>query len=124
MEINVEKELTLASPVAPEDLRPGSYVAILHMVWEHLRPPCDFPPGQPVKPTRSVWLPAPELAGPLKVREVCIPYVLVEQPGGGCRTIDLRRYQLARLSESFGAEAFKALAPEKPEKAESARQPE
>jgi hypothetical protein len=61
----------------------------------------DEPSWKPVRPLRVLWLP-PAFVGsgePLKVEAVCLPWVLVKESGGAFRTLDTRRYRLARLSE-------------------------
>jgi hypothetical protein len=45
---------------------------------------------------------------PLKVRSVCLPFVLAKRPTGERRTFDLRRTRLARLDKGYGAAAWKA----------------
>jgi hypothetical protein len=114
MENMIENELTVARPLAPEDIRAGFYVAILNVVWESFPPGCDQP-WRELKPLRTVWLPPPDAALVLKVREVCLPFVLTEQPGGPPRTLDIRRWRLALVSERFGVEVFKAMAGKTPE---------
>jgi hypothetical protein len=45
---------------------------------------------------------------PLKVKSVCLPFVLASQPTGEKRTPDLRRCRLTRLEKAFAAVAWKA----------------
>lgn len=101
---------TLARAIAPEDIRPDMYVTMLSIVTEHL--PfiiCadDVAYRQP-ETFRVQWVPRCE-PQPLKVLEVCLPFVLVKRPDGGPRTLDVRRYRLAQLSAEFGKKAFKLL---------------
>lgn len=108
-ETNQERELTLMRPLAPEDIRRGTHVAVLYYVLEYLPFWCDES-WQPLKVRRVEVLPGPDAGTPLRVREVCLPYILVEHPDGKHRTIDVRRYRLGLLSERFAEKAFKRLA--------------
>ena len=38
---------------------------------------------------------------PMKVVEVCLPFVLVERATGRHRTLDVRRHKLARVSDRY-----------------------
>jgi len=105
-----DNTVTLARAISPEDIRPEMYVTMLSIVTEHL--PfiiCadDVAYRQP-ETFRVQWVPRCE-PQPLKVLEVCLPFVLVKQPDGALRTLDVRRYRLAQLSEEFGKKAFKML---------------
>ena len=109
-EIEQSKDMTLVRPLAPEDIRRGTHVAVLYFVLEYLPFGCDEAWQQPMKPRRVEVLPGPESGTPLRVREVCLPYILVEHPDGKHRTIDVRRYRLGLLSERVAEKAFKRLA--------------
>lgn len=54
-------------------------------------------------------LPAAAETVPFRVVEVCVPFVLVAEPDGAHRTLDLRRHRLARVSDRFGQRAFARL---------------
>lgn len=100
---------TLAKTVAPEDLLVGDYVTFLQTVTE--LPSClwcadatTLPFDQPV---RIRFMPVP--AGiPLKVKAVCLPFVLVKRPSGDHETLDVRQCQLARIDGRFAVSAWKA----------------
>ena len=100
----------MAKILAPEDIRRGDYVTLMHVVWEI---PSFFwsadasllPPDQPVR-IHFVHL---EGGMPLKVKSVCLPFVLAKHPLGGIRMLDLRRQKLARLDTNFATAAWKAL---------------
>jgi hypothetical protein len=110
---NMSKDKTngpiVARPLGPEDLRADDYVCVMHVLKEYL--PFFLlmeDSWKEPKPVRLQWL--PEDAGtPLRVVEVCVPFVLVEQVDGSHRTLDLRRHKLARVSGRFGNRAFKRL---------------
>jgi hypothetical protein len=99
---------TLARALAPEDVRPGDYVALLHEI-------CDYPSFYwcadstllpPDQPVRIRFTPNDESI-PLKVKSVCLPFVLVMMPWRGKRTLDLRKCRLARLDKRYAAAAWK-----------------
>lgn len=100
---------TLARALAPEDIRPGDYVALLHETYE--LPSfywCADAALLPVeRPVRIRCVPREDQA-PLRVKHVCLPFVLVKSPQGVCRTLDLRLRHLARLDSAYGRAAWKA----------------
>lgn len=104
------KDPQMARPLAPEDVRPDDYVCVFQRIEEYLPFWClmESDAWQTPQPVRLRWLPA-DGATPLRVIEVCVPFVLVEEVDGSHRTLDLRRHRLARVSERFGARAFKRL---------------
>jgi hypothetical protein len=104
-------KLTVARPLAPEEIDAGMYVAVLHehesiMPFFHAESMSDFKNIEPIR-----WRDTPERARPFRVVSVCVPFVLVERPSGKHSTLDIRVPSLAMLSESFGAESFKRLRP-------------
>ncbi|MES2793351.1 MAG: hypothetical protein V4719_27315, partial [Planctomycetota bacterium] len=51
----------------------------------------------------------PEQGGvPLKVRSVCLPFILVKTPSGTLRNLDVRRHHLARLDRDHARIIWKA----------------
>jgi hypothetical protein len=100
---------TLAQSLAPDDIRPGDHVAVLHEVWEY--PSwfwCDDSAlADRAEVVRVCYTPR-EDAAPLAVRAVCLPFVLVREPCGRERTLDVRRCRLARLDSSFATAAAAA----------------
>lgn len=103
-------QATLAHSLAPEDIRPGDHVAVLHEVWEY--PSwywCDDSSlADRAEVVRVCYTPREESA-PLAVRAVCLPFVLVREPCGRERTLDVRRCRLARLDCAFAATTALAL---------------
>ncbi len=67
---------------------------------------CDLPGDAPR--VRRVWLPAWDPT-PLKVIDICLPFVLAREPGGSHRVVDLRHVRLARLPEVFARPAMERL---------------
>lgn len=107
MKTDAEFQVDAVRVIAPEDIRPEMYLAVLHVVGEHL----PFFNASDValrtlSPLRLHWLPWGNNT-PMKVVDVCLPFVLVKQPDGKHRTLDVRRYRFARLSDRFGRRAFK-----------------
>lgn len=102
-------EATLAKALAPEDVRRGDYVTPLYVVaevpsywwcdeWNH-------PRDQPIR----IRLTPPCQGIPLKVRSICLPFVLVKSATGDERSIDLRNCQLARLGKSHAKRVWKGI---------------
>jgi hypothetical protein len=108
-ESSVANRATLAKPLAPEDIRPGDFVAPLFVIAEvpsfwWRADVWNLPVNEPVR----VRLTPPSDGGPLKVRSVCVPFVLVKTVTGDHSTIDVRTCQLARLDAAHAARAWKA----------------
>ena len=102
------KHSALAKVLAPEDIRPGDFVTKLHastelpsFLW------CADASTLPLhEPIRFQFIPVG--AGiPLKVKCVCLPFVLVKRPFGDARTLDVRQCRLARLDREYAAAAWK-----------------
>jgi hypothetical protein len=101
---------TLAKALAPEDVRPGDYVTLLYTVAEvptfwWLDEGWNVPHDEPVRIRFTTTCDGT----PLRVKSVCLPFVLVKAPGGRALTLDLRRCQLARLDGDYAKEAWKSL---------------
>lgn len=99
----------LARPIAPEDIRPGAYIAVLKVTIEVIPQNCvDAARRGPCALKRFSMLPWDQ-AGPLKVKGVCLPFVLVKTPSGDVQTLDVRRLQLARLPKRYARAAYEML---------------
>jgi hypothetical protein len=99
---------SLAKALAPEDVRAGDYVAVLDEVCEmpsFFWDDCMATAREEV--VRIQYMPDGD-AAPMRVRGVCLPYVLVKQPHGGSRTLDVRKSRLARLDRRYARAAWKA----------------
>lgn len=113
------KETTeLSKQLAPEDVRRGQFVCVLYIIDETI----PFFGGDSsawgrTEPLRYRLLPWRGVR-PMRVIDVCLPYVLVKRADGYHQTLDVRQHRLARVSERFGRMAFKrAKADEKRRKA-------
>ncbi|MBN2448569.1 MAG: hypothetical protein JXO22_17715, partial [Phycisphaerae bacterium] len=76
-EVTQQKRIRLARALAPEDIRPGDYVTLLHYVTEVLPLAALVDTTwQTPKPIAVQWLP---WGGgmPVRVLGVCLPFVLV-----------------------------------------------
>ncbi len=102
-------EATLAKALAPEDIRRGDYVTPLHVIaevpsyfW------CDDGWTMPREELVRIRYTPASYGQPLKVKSVCLPFVLVKQASGERLTIDVRQCQLARLDRRYAKRAWKA----------------
>jgi hypothetical protein len=105
---SLNEAASLAKSLAPEDVRVGDYVTLLHMVYEL---PSFLWCGDASivdrdEPVRMQLVP---LGGgvPLKVKSVCLPFVFVKHPSGKQRPLDIRRCRLARLDRDYAQVAWK-----------------
>jgi hypothetical protein len=101
---------TVASRLAPEDLRPGQDVAILSQIYEC--PTwlwCSDLPG--MRADELVHLQSLGRGGgrPLRIKAVCLPFILVTKSDGKSRTLDVRRVQLVKLDRTYAKLVRKAL---------------
>lgn len=101
---------TLAATIAAEDLRVGMFVAILSETYEFPSFLWDCA-GSVLSPHELVRLQS--LGGaidhPLRVENICLPFVFVQDAQGQFRTLDIRRTQLARLEKGYARDVRKAL---------------
>lgn len=119
---NMKKdELSIAKPIAPEDVRAGMYIALLHQVEKKSCFWCDCDDDQWWRDrSKRTELSLPWDVEAQFVKAVCLPFVLAETIKGEIETIDTRRYRLARLPKEYGRAAFAKLRRERAkEKAEA-----
>ena len=107
----IQNETIIARSVAAEDLCAGDFVAILNEIYEYpsyLWQSDSFalPPHEPV---RVQWQ-AVEKGLPLKIVDVCLPFVLVKRPCGQHQTLDVRRCQFVRLQRRYAKRVCKLVA--------------
>ena len=90
----------------PEDLQPGTFVAVLGMVHE-VYPPwsLESPDLLPPRPIRLVCMGCAD-GEPLRILAVCLPFVQAEDAAGELRTLDVRQHQLASVPEDYALEVF------------------
>jgi hypothetical protein len=102
-------DCTVAAVTAPEDLRRGDFVAVLSEILE--LPSflwCDVSARERGELVRIRWLPTHDRR-PLKIKQICLPFVFVKTPSGTFQTIDIRLTHLARLDRSYAKAVRKAL---------------
>jgi hypothetical protein len=102
-------EATLAKALAPEDIRPGDFVTPLFTITElpsfwWSGESWNIPHDQPVR----IRLTYNCDGMPMRVKSVCLPFVLTKSPAGEQNTIDLRKCQVARLGHGYAKRAWKA----------------
>jgi hypothetical protein len=101
-------ELRTSRSVAPEDIRRGDYIAILQQVCEYVPLFVEGGPEDGDLPRRILML--PKKGGlPLRVIEVCLPFLLVEQVDGTHATYDARGSRFARLTEEYARVAIRRI---------------
>jgi hypothetical protein len=100
---------TLAKALAPEEIGPGDFLAVLHQIYElpSYMWCADASLQQRDELVRIRMTPTDD-AAPLKVCAVCLPFILVREPGGRERTLDIRRQRFARLDKKFARAARRA----------------
>ncbi|WP_437229698.1 hypothetical protein SH661x_001578 [Planctomicrobium sp. SH661] len=104
-------EITLARPLAPEEVRCGQYVTILDEIveWPSFMWCNAEAAGRPQDLIR-MKIKSSEGGIPLRVKSICLPFVSVQTHLQQIQVLDLRRVQLVRLSREFGKSVWKALA--------------
>ena len=106
----------LAKTLAPEEIRAGDYVAQLYQVVECPTWFWDDEFGTAKDELVRIQY-TPEDGGvPLKVKSICLPFVLVKDPRGQRFTLDVRRVKLARLDRQFAKTAWDMLRGPKPKR--------
>lgn len=103
---------TLAKSLAPEDVRVGDYVTPLHETYDY---PSFLWCCDAELTNRAETVPIRYVAQgsgvPLKVKAICLPFVLVTRPTGGTYALDVRCQQLAKLDAGYAKVAWQALKP-------------
>lgn len=116
---DIKRERTsLAKSLAPEDVHVGDYVAVLHETYDF---PSFFWCEDPALEDRSKTViirvvPREGNGQPLRVKAICLPFVLVKHPRKGTFSIDVRCQQLARLDPTYAGTVWKAMKTRKKKK--------
>jgi hypothetical protein len=106
---------TLARPIAPEDIKVGTYVMTLHRCYQIPMSKCSVIGDPEIVIIPVVMRPFfTEL--PSKVVQVCLPYIVVERENRKTDIIDTRAEMLALVSNEFGKKARKPHLPKKKKK--------
>ncbi len=99
----------MARETAPEDIRSGHFIAALYFNFEVLSDSAvEESAWRQPRPVPVQCLP-PATGHPLRVIDVCLPFVLARDVDGDLRTIDTRRWRLARVTKRFGRAVFEGV---------------
>lgn len=90
----------------PEDLRKGDYITVSRDTLQVPSVYCDNHVG-PQAIVRLSYMPC-DSGEPLRIRGVCLPYILVKRADKQSETIDLRQQEIVRLPKKFGRASFDA----------------
>ncbi len=104
-------EITIAQRLAPEDVVPGIYVAILGLSQEYVKVEDDAS-GQPRVKRVSVTIRACADGQPRLVVAVCLPFVMTQLADGKREPLDVRQHLLVRLDADYALEAFTLPSPD------------
>lgn len=97
-----------AKSVAPEDLQVGEFVAVLSRIYQYPSFLWFSRDGDDRYETvRLKFLPHKNAGEPLKIKAVCLPFVLVQFASKKIESIDVRQCQLARVDKQFADLAWK-----------------
>lgn len=103
-----ESAICAVRSIAPEDLSAGCYVAVLEEREQVIPFLCSPTEWELVKGPMYLQV-IPRGAGePMRVEMVCLPFVFVKRACGRHRTLDLRRYRIARVAEAYAEHVWKA----------------
>lgn len=106
-----DHDTTLAKPLAPEEVRPGDYVAVLDQEYQYPAIVWFYePPMGRESEVIRVRIRPPETVAPLRVIDACLPFVFVKPPKGEGQTLDLRAVRLARLDRDYARRVCELLA--------------
>lgn len=111
---NADHDTTLAKPLAPEDVRPGDYVAVLDQEYQYPAIVWFYEPpmGREQEVIRVRVRPS-ETSGPLRVIDACLPFVFVKPPKGEGQTLDVRAVRLALLDRDYARRVCASLSGKK-----------
>jgi len=103
-------DTTVAATVAPEDLRCGDHVAALATTVElpSFLWCCDsgtLPPDQLV----CLRMSAEDAGTPMRIKAICLPFVLVKTPRSRSQIIDVRHVELVKLDRLYATLTWKAM---------------
>ena len=103
----------LATPVAPEDIRVGDYVAEMNVITQYVMRGCDesdWQPGDRAPRLHLIAMRAVDAFPRLfRVLAIGLPFVYVEDAGGTTFLLTCRLTELARVPEEMGKRAMRDL---------------
>jgi hypothetical protein len=118
MEEQLDLQSELARAVAPEDLRKGDYICVLREIYELLACIDAVETWHAPKIVRVAMTPC-RTSAPRKIVRISLPLVLAREPSGDLTTLDVRRFELARLPDRSGRAMYKQLRKKHREKTEA-----
>lgn len=109
-DIATEPQLTLASRLAPEDIRPKDFVAVLNQIYElpSFLWSCSSSLIANDEPVR-ICLRSRDPGKPFKIVAVCLPFVYTIDCAGKQIAFDVRQHQLVRLDSKIGRKVWKKM---------------
>ncbi len=109
-EITLGSKLTLATRLAPEDIRSKDFIAVLNQVYElpSFLWSCSGSIMSNDEPIR-LCLMSRDPGKPFKVKAVCLPFVYAVDCAGKQVAFDVRQHQLVRLDSTVGKKVWKKM---------------
>lgn len=106
----IQSESQLARPIAAKDLKRGDTIAVLNEIGEYVSClwNCDTHVMPPHEPVRVLWRTS-DNGKPLKIKQICLPFVFVKTPCGKYVTLDVRQCQLVKLNRGYALQVWKKL---------------
>ena len=105
----MDKDIAISKTLAPEDVKPGDFVAVLSESCELINFFALIDPLMRRPLVVRADLTPCDAGAPLRVVSVCLPFVLVEDGEEKARTLDVRRQSLVRLDEEYARRAMKKM---------------
>lgn len=108
----MNKEITFTRRLAPEDITPGTYIAITsrtHQIYPYWL--LDAYNAHTIS-TVSFSCTSCSDGEPRRVLAVCLPFVLTENAKGWTETLDIRLTSLVEVDEMFALELFTRPSPD------------
>jgi len=102
----MNKENQTIQTIAPEDITVGDYITITHRICQYLRGGEDADSDLYIQ---RVAVTAYDAGQPMKVVNVCLPFVLVRLSNETYATVDVRQVNLSRMCKSYAKSAMKCL---------------
>lgn len=117
-------ELKVAKRLHPEDICVGDDIALSEVAYQYLSfhwCGADATILPPERPVRVTFLPPHGDNQPLKIKSVCLPFVLCETVNGKHKLYDVRQIQFVKLDSDFAQKVRDAFNEKKESKKKSKR---
>ena len=102
----------VARPLSPEDITADMFITVHYYMIELINFGCSSNDFEPPRQFLTKWLPFDD-PQTFKVVDVCLPFILIEQPNRKQRMVDVRRYRFVQISTSIGKHVWKKSKPKK-----------